>query len=132
MLLKQRGPQVFNSLVFDVESMAISVYIEEINIHHLIKLKEDPRIDRTDFNSLDDELKVKCSLKKQIEVNSLEDSESTKMVNEISFKVLDKVKIKVETTTEFPLDLKCTVMISKDDMEEYSEIKKSMEKNDDV
>lgn len=49
LLLKQEGPQVFNSLVFDVDAQSISIYIEEINIHHTLKLKDDPRVERTEF-----------------------------------------------------------------------------------
>jgi len=38
------------------------------------------------------------------------------------FRIFDKVKVKVDTTTEFPLDLKCTIMYSKEDLEEYDTI----------
>lgn len=41
----------------------------------------------------------------------------------LCFAVYDKVKFKVETTTEFPLDIKCKMLITEDDMIEYEEIK---------
>jgi DIS3-like exonuclease 2 len=68
LLLKQQGPQVFESLVFDVESQAIAVYIHEINIHHLIKLKDDPRIENTTYFESDDYLRVVCNFSKNQEI----------------------------------------------------------------
>ena len=35
------------------------------------------------------------------------------------FSVFDTVAVRVETTVEFPLDLKCSLMFSKDDMAEF-------------
>ena len=35
------------------------------------------------------------------------------------FRVLDTVKIKVETTTEFPLDFKCSILFSTEDIIEF-------------
>ena len=43
-------------------------------------------------------------------------------LSNICFKVYDKVKIKVETTTDFPLDLKCTLVITQADGLEYERI----------
>jgi hypothetical protein len=37
-------------------------------------------------------------------------------------RIFDKVKVKVETTTEFPLDIKCTLMHTKEDYEEYNKL----------
>ena len=67
LMLKQEGPQAFEALVFDVENMAISVYIEEINVHHVIRLKEDARIDRTSLAD-NGELKVTATFKKALDL----------------------------------------------------------------
>lgn len=45
MLLKTYGVKVFETLLFDMDQSYISVYIDQINIHHKIKLKDDIRID---------------------------------------------------------------------------------------
>ena len=45
LLLKAEGPRIYDCLVFDVEAMAISVYIQEINIHYNLKLKDDDRVE---------------------------------------------------------------------------------------
>lgn len=41
---------------------------------------------------------------------------------EITFSVFDIIKVKVETTKDFPLDLKCTVMFTDNDLEEFARI----------
>lgn len=38
------------------------------------------------------------------------------------FKIFDKIKVKVDTTTEFPLDIKCSLVIDKDDHEEFNKL----------
>jgi hypothetical protein len=56
-------------------------------------------------------------------LKSLEEVEKELQPNEyIKFSIFDKVKVKVETTTEFPLDLKCSLMFSQDDIAEYGKI----------
>jgi hypothetical protein len=40
---------VFESLLFDIDANTISIYIDEINMHHKIRLRDDPRIDGTMF-----------------------------------------------------------------------------------
>jgi len=50
------------------------------------------------------------------------DEEKKEPLSNICFKVYDKVKIKVETTTDFPLDLKCTLVITQADGLEYERI----------
>lgn len=37
------------------------------------------------------------------------------------------MKVKVETTTEFPLDILCTLMFTKEDDEEYEKLLKEAE-----
>lgn len=39
------------------------------------------------------------------------------------FTVYDKVRVKVDVTTEFPLDIKCTLLITEDDHVIYDELK---------
>lgn len=41
----------------------------------------------------------------------------------LMFRIFDKVKVIVETTTEFPLDIKCTLVFSKEDIERYEKTK---------
>ena len=43
------------------------------------------------------------------------------------FKVFDVVKVKVETTEEFPLDIKCSLMFSKEDLKEFEQRFKQQE-----
>ena len=38
------------------------------------------------------------------------------------FKIFDKVKVRVDTTTEFPLDITCTIVFGKDDLEDYTRL----------
>jgi hypothetical protein len=37
--------------------------------------------------------------------------------------VFDKVKVLVETTTEFPLDIQCKLLFSEDDLKLYHQLK---------
>ena len=132
LLLKEEGPRVYECLVFDVEAMSISVYIQEINIHYNLKLKDDDRVEST--LPFEEELKVACIFKKPVELKNglltyaqrkkpsdqrtdetnLTDLEDGKAKN-CCFAVYDKVKLRVEATTEFPLDIKCTLMLSEED-----------------
>lgn len=144
LLLKEEGPKVFNCLIFDVDAQSISVFIDEINLHYVLKLTEDPRVDATML--FDEELKVVCTFKKPLmladglvtyrgrkekeKVNSQGPNKASNPDSQpgkrpqanLCLAVYDKVKLKVETTTEFPLDLKCTMLITEDDVAEYEEI----------
>lgn len=40
--------------------------------------------------------------------------------------MFDRIKIKVEATKEFPLDIKCSLLVTKEDIEEYEQIKNQM------
>jgi len=84
-------------------------------------LKEDPRVESTTYYETDDTLRVACSFRKDLELapgsKKYQDRVSKELSagvnpNNICFEVYDKVKIMVETTTEFPLDLKCTLLIT--------------------
>jgi hypothetical protein len=45
LLLKSHGIKVYDTLLFDMDQGSISIYIDEINMHHKIRLRDDPRID---------------------------------------------------------------------------------------
>ena len=140
LLLKERGPRVVEALLFDLDAQSISLYIEEINIHTTLKLKDDPRIESTEYFGEGTELAVACSLAKpQVCTDGLKNYVSRKAgaattkedddkvevepLTNICFKVYDRVKIKVGTTTDFHLDLKCTLMITQADGLEYERLK---------
>ena len=57
-------------------------------------------------------------------------SAAPKDSDNICFSVYDKVKIKVDVTTEFPLDIKCTLLITDEDMIDYNEIKTRMDETE--
>ena len=38
------------------------------------------------------------------------------------FKIFDRVKVKVDTTTEFPLDIKCALVFDQNDHEEFNRL----------
>jgi exoribonuclease R len=45
LLLKEQGQRVFETLLFDIEANGnISIYIEEVNMHHKIRVRDDPRV----------------------------------------------------------------------------------------
>ena len=46
-------------------------------------------------------------------MKSLDDVDKMLSPNEyIKFRIYDRVKVLVETTTEFPLDIKCTILFT--------------------
>lgn len=49
LLLKSHGIKVFETLLFDMDQGSISIYIDEINMHHKIRLREDYRVDSCIF-----------------------------------------------------------------------------------
>ena len=49
MLLKKNGVRVFESLLFDMDQGSISIYLDEVNMHQKLKLRDDPRIDSLIF-----------------------------------------------------------------------------------
>jgi hypothetical protein len=44
------------------------------------------------------------------------------------YSVFDTVAVRVETTVEFPLDLKCSLMFSKNDMAEFKQRRSQQDK----
>jgi exoribonuclease R len=64
LLLKDHGARVYDALIFDVDHNTISVYIHDINMHLIVRLRDDHRIDTTTL--FEDELIVACNLKKPL------------------------------------------------------------------
>jgi hypothetical protein len=60
-LLKEHGPKVFECLIFDVDTNYLHIYIEELNISTIVKLREDDRIDQTTF--FDETVQVACNFR---------------------------------------------------------------------
>jgi hypothetical protein len=53
---------VFETLLFDMDQSGnITVYIDEVNMHHKIRLRDDPRIDSVVF--FDEQLVLVAHLK---------------------------------------------------------------------
>lgn len=45
LLLKEYGARVYDSMVFNVEGTSMGVYVEELNMHFNINLRDDLRVD---------------------------------------------------------------------------------------
>jgi len=54
--------QVYECLVFDVDPQYIHIYLEEINLHHKLRIKDDQRIDSTVF--FEEQVKLAATLKR--------------------------------------------------------------------
>ena len=132
LMLKNQGVRVFDTLLFDIDNGAISIYIDEVNMHHKIRLREDPRIDYVMF--FPEEMTIAAHYNNKAEANPLEmEKQEAKTKDRLKnvaslaelkticdaekelllLKIFDNVKVLVETTTEFPLDIKCTLMFTK-------------------
>lgn len=128
LLLKQKGPQALEAIVFDLDMHSVSVYIPEINLHYILKLKDDPRIERTELFDSETEFVVAGSLTKGVpsgpgvrnytQRRQKEEAKEGTTIDNVCFGIFDKVMLKVDTTEEFPLDLKCSLMISADDFQQ--------------
>jgi hypothetical protein len=98
------------------------VFIDEVNMFHKIRVRDDPRIDDTMFFEEQMTLVAHIKSDKPLPANkSKKDPNSTNRLKGIKdladfknqfddgeflvFKIFDKVKVLVETTTEFPLDI---------------------------
>jgi exoribonuclease R len=60
-LLKEHGPKAFDCLIYDLDTNNLNVYLEELNLHLAVKLREDDRIDQTTF--FEDTVQVACSFR---------------------------------------------------------------------
>ncbi len=130
--------------MFDLDQSGnINVYIDEVNMHHKIHLRDDPRIDSVSF--FEEEMVMVAHLM-QVSSNNIKgnhknagarvdefrnvtkltqftDKNSTFAAEELLiFRIFDKVKVRVDTTTEFPLDIKCTIVFGKEDLEDYARL----------
>ena len=101
-------------------------------MHHKLRLRDDPRIDSVIF--FEESLVMAAHLKQTGKagercdafklVKSLQELKTNFSPEEVLiFNVFDRVKVLVDTTTEFPLDIKCTLLFSKEDMESYEKIR---------
>lgn len=159
-MLKRNGIKAFNTVLFDIDQNNISVFIDEINVWHRIRLREDPRInfvmffeeqhaliallkeqkeeeeeskDENKENGNKDNNKKASKADKKLankemeekkkklkDIGSIEEMEKQFNSNEYRvFKIYDRVKIFVDTTTEFPLDITCKLVLTPEDEEKY-------------
>lgn len=129
-------------LIYGIEGQTIHIFIEQLNLVHKMKLTDDPRIESTQFDNQQIILTASLSqpskrqMKKQLycsgkkhekQTNSEEEEEEeakapTETEKELIFRVFDMVKIKLETTTDFPLDIKATLIFSKQDLEFFDKV----------
>ena len=49
LMLKSQGIKIYETLLFDIDSGTVSIYIDEINMHQKIRLRDDVRIDSVVF-----------------------------------------------------------------------------------
>ena len=107
------------------QSGNIVVYIDEVNLHHKIKLRDDPRIDSVIFfeeemvmvahvrQDITDKVKTKLNpgerldeFRKITKLYQFTENNSIFAQEELLiFRIFDKVKVRVDTTTDFPLDI---------------------------
>jgi len=98
-----------------------------------LKLKDDPRVASTEFFGEGKELMVACLFKKPLAcadglMNYLTRKkggvppQKKEPLSNLCFKVHDRIKLKAETTTDFPLELKCSLLISEADMVEANQL----------
>jgi hypothetical protein len=59
--LKSEGQKVFETLLFDMDQGSISIYIDEVNMHQKLRLRDDPRIDSVMF--FEEQLTIVAHLK---------------------------------------------------------------------
>ena len=118
----------------------ISIYLDEINLHHKIKIRDDSRVESVIFFEEHMTLIALLKGKKNESSNPEEKRDKFKKIKSLeqihldfqpheylALSIFDKVKVKVETTTEFPLDIQCTLLFTKEDQEEYDKIKRQAE-----
>jgi hypothetical protein len=110
-------------------SGTLSIYIDEVNMHHKIKLSDDMRFDSIMF--FEEELILVAHFKLLNDKNQAQKVDTFRAITKFEqlkqlpedeimiFRIFDKIKVKVDTTTEFPLDLKCTLVIGQEEMDEY-------------
>lgn len=130
--------KVFETLLFDMDQGSISIYIDEVNMHQKLRLRDDPRIDSVIFfeehltlvahlkgakNAGKDQEAKRDKFKKAKTIAEIHEQFSSEEF--LILRIFDKIKVKVETTTEFPLDIKCTLMFSEEDGKEYESLLKA-------
>ncbi len=120
----------------------IVVYIDEVNLHHKIKLRDDPRIDSVIF--FEEEMVMVAHVrpentdKNKHKLNAGERLDEFRKITKLSqlteknlqfapeelliFRIFDKVKVRVDTTIDFPLDIQCTIVFGKEDLEDFAQL----------
>ena len=63
LLLKKKGIQVFECLIYDIDPQYLHVFLEEFNTYLKIRIMDDPRFESTFF--YEDSIKLAVSFKKQ-------------------------------------------------------------------
>lgn len=109
--------KVFETLLFDMDQGSISIYIDEVNMHHKLRLRDDPRIDSVIF--FEEHLTLVAHLKgakahkdQEAKRDKFKKAKTIAEIHEqfssdefLILRIFDKIKVKVDTTTEFPLDI---------------------------
>jgi hypothetical protein len=128
----------------------ISIYIDEVNMHHKVHLRDDPRIDSVIF--FEEQLIIAAHVKQPKKPNKeanhdastattkLEAFKLVKSIEELEgphskfapeelliLRVFDKVKVRVDTTTEFPLDIKCSLIFGPEDLQDFNRLVQEQE-----
>lgn len=67
LLLKNNGVKVFETLLFDMDQGSISIYIDEVNMHQKLRLRDDARIESLVF--FEEHLTLVAKLKPSKEEN---------------------------------------------------------------
>ena len=120
---------MFEAVIFDLDPLGQAhILIEELNIAHRVKLKDDPSVTQvihfhqelTTLLQLKDKKRKPSSHHSEEEEEKEEEElptpvknyeEMAKIIkNSYKLKVHDKVKVLVDTTTEFPLDVKLKLL----------------------
>ena len=117
-------------------------------MHHKLRLRDDSRVDSLVF--FEEHLTMVAHLKQtkkqkeaaqggkgQSNEEKLDKFKKAKNLQDIQLefdpeeylvlRIFDKIKVKVDTTTEFPLDIQCTLMITDEDEQEYNKLFKEAE-----
>ena len=55
--------------------------------------------------------------------------ESQENARDCCFTVYDKVRVKVDVTTEFPLDIKCSLLLTEEDQAVYEDLQEAPKTN---
>lgn len=134
-------------LIYDVDQYGnICIHLAKFNMSYKLRPRDDSRVESHEFNA--ETLTLTANLRpvknrkknkkkqskqdpneKSIEHSQEKDENPQEPAQKLVFRVFDKVKVKVETTDEFPLDVKCSLLFTKEDLELYDEAIKDQDNN---